>query len=82
VALQCQVTVPVGLHLTFLPPYAPELQPAERLVRLPNEPVVDRHFATLDELQDVQVERCRTLRLLPALIRAQTHFHWWPNDIP
>ncbi|MBD2543030.1 hypothetical protein H6G72_04010 [Planktothricoides sp. FACHB-1370] len=23
--------IPVGLHLIFLPPYSPELQPAERL---------------------------------------------------
>jgi DDE superfamily endonuclease len=25
-----QVQIPVGLHLVFLPPYSPELQPAER----------------------------------------------------
>jgi len=75
-----QVTVPAGLHVTFLPPYSPELQPAERLWRLTNEPIVNRHVATLDDLQDVQAARCRTLRAVPDVIRAHTQCHWWPND--
>jgi DDE superfamily endonuclease len=32
-----QVQLPVGVHLPFLPPYAPALQPAERLWPLTNE---------------------------------------------
>ena len=31
------LTVPDGIHLVFLPPYSPELQPAERLWPLTNE---------------------------------------------
>jgi hypothetical protein len=31
------VHVPAGLHVHFLPPYSPELQPAERLWPLTNE---------------------------------------------
>jgi len=54
------LTVPEGLHLLFLPPYSPELQPAEHLWPLSNEPLVNRHFRDLDELEDVQAERsCR-----------------------
>lgn len=34
------VVVPPGVHLEFLPPYSPELQPAERLWQLSDEPLV------------------------------------------
>ncbi len=74
------LVVPAGLHLTFLPPYSPEVQPTERLWRLTNEVMVNRHVATLDELQTVHAERCRTLRQVPDVIQAHTHIHWWPND--
>lgn len=50
-------TVPEGLHLLFLPPYSPELQQALHLWPLTNEPLVNRHFHDLDELEDVQAER-------------------------
>ncbi len=76
-----QVEVPEGSHLVFLPPYAPELQPAERLWPLSNEPLVNRHFQDLDALQTVQAEHCRTLRALPAVIKAHTQFHWWPPTV-
>ena len=73
-----QLTTPAGLHLLFLSPYSPELQPAERLWPLSNEPLANRSFSSLDELEQVQAERCRYLQTHPALIRAQTLFHWWP----
>jgi hypothetical protein len=36
---------------------APELQQALHLWLLTNEPLVNRHFHDLDELEDVQAER-------------------------
>lgn len=74
-----QVQRPVGVHLHFLPPYAPELQPAERLWPLTNEALANRHFQSLDELQAVQEQRCLRLQTMPKVIRAHTHFHWWPH---
>ena len=73
------LAVPEGLRLEFLPPYSPELQPAERLGPLTNEPLANRHFASLAELEAAQAERCLTLRDQPAVLRAQAHFHWWPE---
>ena len=46
-----EVAVPEGIHLVFLPPYSPELQPCERLWPLTNEAIANRRFATLDELR-------------------------------
>jgi hypothetical protein len=74
------LAVPDGITLVFLPPYSPELQPAERLWPLVDEPVANKHFATLDDLDAVVAERCR--RLDPAAIKPHTAFHWWPKPNP
>jgi transposase len=72
------VQVPDGIVLVFLPPYSPELQPAERLWSLTNEPLVNRAFASLDELEAVQCQQCRALQSDPDPIRDRTRYHWWP----
>jgi len=77
-----QLVVPEGLHLLFLPPYSPELQPCERLWPLSNEGVANRSFHTLDDLEQVQVQRCQTLLNQPECIRAVTSFQWWPDVLP
>lgn len=42
--------VPEHVYLLFLPPYSPELQPAEHLWPLTNDALVNAHFADLDAL--------------------------------
>jgi len=61
-------------------PYTPELQPAEHLWPLVDEPVANRHSETLDALDSVLDDRCRTLAQDRDLIAANTTFHWWPNS--
>jgi transposase len=56
-----QVVLPEGLHLEFIPRSSPELQPAERLWPLTNEPIANRSFKSLNELEAVIFHRCRTL---------------------
>jgi len=73
------VAVPDGIHLLFLPAYSPELQPAEHLWPLTNEPLTNRSFASLAALEAVQAERCLVLQRQPDLIRRHTHCHWWPT---
>jgi transposase len=75
------LVIPEGLHLLFLPSHAPELQPAERLWPLSNEPLANRSFASLDELEQIQAERCRWLQAHPEVIRGRTSFHWWPFSL-
>jgi DDE superfamily endonuclease len=69
-----ELVVPEGMHLLFLPPYVPELQPCERLWPLWNEGVANRQFQTLDDLQTAQVQRCALLQNQPDAIRSLTHF--------
>jgi hypothetical protein len=69
--------IPEGQPLTFLPSHSPELQPAERLWTLVDEPIANQSFDTLDDLEDVLFNRCQSLRPHPDLIRGLTGFHWW-----
>jgi transposase len=73
------LAVPDGITLVFLPPYSPELQPAERLWPLVDEPVANKHFAALDDLNTAIAERCR--RLDADTVRPHTGFHWWPKPV-
>lgn len=73
-----RLALPPGLHLLFLPPYSPELQPAERLWSLVDEVVANRVFADITALEDALAARCRTLEAQPARLHAHTCYHWWP----
>lgn len=75
------LAVPDGLRLVYLPPYSPELQPAEHLWSLVDEPIVNRYFKTIEDLDAVLDRRCRILSHDPQLIAAHTHFHWWPKPV-
>ncbi|HEX9057431.1 MAG TPA: transposase [Ktedonobacterales bacterium] len=76
-----KLRVPDHVHLLFLPPYSPKLQPAEHLWALTNTALTNRHFASIDALEDAQAERCVALQARPDLIRSTTLFHWWPKRI-
>jgi hypothetical protein len=73
------LAVPEGVHLAFLPPYPPELQPAEHLWPLTNEAVANRHFASLAALDAALAERGLALGDQPEAITTATRFHWWPE---
>ena len=74
------LVVPDGVDLVFLPPASPELQPAERVWSLLDEPVANRTFADLAELTDVLIARCTTRRAARRVVKAHTRFHWWAKD--
>jgi len=72
------VQVPEGLHLVFLPPYSPELQPAEHLWHYTDQPLLNAHFPTIEALEDALADHCARLQRQRAVIRSATLFHWWP----
>ena len=61
----------------FLPPYSPELQPAERLWSILDEPIANRTFEKIEQLEQVICARCCVLLKQCDFIRGLTHFHWW-----
>ncbi len=70
---------PDGIIPVYLPPYSPELQPAEHLWQLIDEPLANKYFETLDALDAVVAEQCTTLER--EIIKTTTAFHWWPKPI-
>lgn len=48
--------------------------------QLVDEPIVNKHFNTLAELQGCIEQRCRDLEAETAVLRAATLFHWWPQN--
>jgi transposase len=75
-----QLAVPEGVHLAFLPAYSPELQPAERLWGLVDEPVANRTFADLRALADVLADRCLAIERRRAELKSRCRYHWWPRE--
>jgi transposase len=71
------LAVPDGIRLVYLPSYSPELQPAEHLWPVLDEPLANRHFATLADLEQVVAQRCRILN--GDQLKPGTNFHWWPT---
>lgn len=74
------VVRPAGIDLAVLPAASPELQPAERLWGLVDEPVANRTVADLDELEATLVRRCRELEQQRPQIKTRTRSHWWPRE--
>jgi transposase len=73
------LTVPDGIRLVFQPAHSPELQPAEHLWPFLDEPLVNRYFHTIEELDAAVAERCLALMQQIQTISASTLFHWWPR---
>lgn len=78
VRLRVRLRVPDHVHLLFLPPYSPELQPAEHLWHFSDQVLTNEHFATIDELEDALADHCDRLQRQQDVIRGATLFHWWP----
>jgi transposase len=71
-----EVRPPEGIEFFHLPPYTPELQPAERLWPQLREALANRCFADLDELETVAGQRCNWLFDHPEIIQPLTAFNW------
>jgi transposase len=76
-----RLRVPNHVYLHFVPSYSPELQPAEHLWPLTNAPLINRHFSSIEDLEEAQAQHCVALQAQPALVRSTTLFHWWPQRL-
>jgi len=62
-----------------MPSHSPELQPVERLWLLVSEPIANRSFQHLDELEEVLFQLCQVLLKESSLIKGITCFSWRPK---
>lgn len=74
-----QVNPAPGVHPVFLPPYSPELQPAERLWTLTDAGVKNRCPASLSALSTAIGAQCARLERQWSTVRPHIAFHWWPG---
>ena len=73
--------VPEGIEVEYLPAYSPQLQPAERLWSLVDEPLVNQHFETIEKIEEILVRRCNILREeMQSEIQKLTNYHWLNDD--
>lgn len=69
--------VPQNMRLLLLPPYSPELNPAEHLWDAIREEVFGNHvFSDLDAVEDALTEGLRNLESDPGRIQSMTGFGW------
>ena len=71
-----KVSWPSGVVTEFLAASSPELQPAERLWSLVDEPLVNQNFDSIDEIEDILAKRCCVLSEMQNEIRNLTNYHW------
>jgi transposase len=67
------------IYLEFLPSHSPELQLTESLWHLTNEAVANRLLESLEELEEVLIERCLALWEQAELIWSHTNYYWRPD---
>lgn len=70
-----KLAVPSNLRLVFLPPYTPELNPAEHLWPLLREVTANQAFANIDALEECLADRCVWLSQHPNTVSSSTSFH-------
>jgi len=68
--------IPDGVEIFPLPPYTPELQPAERLWPCLREAIANRWIKSLDQLEAVLCNRIKKLIESPSTIQKLTGFKW------
>jgi hypothetical protein len=71
-----KLAVPDGIRLVFQPA---ELQPAEHLWQFVDEPLANKCFDTIEDLDKAVGECCVALAEQRDMIRDSTLFHWWPR---
>lgn len=71
--------LPEGLELFYLPASTPELQPAERLWSLFDEPLIGLAASEIEQVEQVLETRSNWLMEHPEVVRNRAHFRWWPE---
>ena len=77
----CNLKIPDGIRLICLPPYIPELQPAETLWALVDEPIVNKYITTIEGLGAKIAGQCVALAEQREQSQTRTGLHWWPKPI-
>jgi transposase len=77
-----ELILPENMCLAFLPPYSPELNPAEHLWECIRENwFANKTFNSLDAVENTLVEALASLENDAARVQSLTGFHWIVNNV-
>jgi transposase len=71
-----RLLIPNNIALCFIPPYSPELNPAEKLWAFLKRKITNKAFKTLDELQkfiDKSIQKYLTIELIKSITNTTTY---------
>ena len=72
---------PAQLTPRPLPPYSPELNPAEQVFRVLRAALANRIFASLEELEAALTAQLQTFWDQPATLHQLTAYPWWRQGV-
>lgn len=73
-----QLEIPPNIALLFIPPYSPELNPAEKMWRHIKDQIATIIFKTLDDLSDQLYAIVKNLS--SSMIKSITGYHYYLNN--
>lgn len=76
-----KVVWPEGIMPLPLPPYSPELNPAEQFFRHLRKRLANEVFATLDDLRDALRGELERLWAHPKVVMRMTNYPWWRKGV-
>jgi len=76
-----KIVWPEGIVPLPLPPYSPELNPAEQFFRHLRKRLANEVFATLDDLRDALTRELERLWTHPKVVMRMTNYPWWRNGV-
>ena len=76
-----EVAWPLGMHPLYLPPYSPELNPAEQVFRHLRKHLSNTVFTSLDELQNALIDELQLFWEQPTVLLQLTGYPWWVEAI-
>lgn len=76
-----QITHPENISLIMLPPYSPELDPAERWFQEFRRELSNRTFETVALLQEALTRKLVPYWEDPALLKRLTGYSWWVEAV-
>ena len=76
-----KVVWPQGIVPLPLPPYSPELDPAEQFFRHLRKRLANRIFATIEEMKDTLTAELQRLWDHPKVVTRMTNYPWWREGV-
>jgi transposase len=76
-----QFTWPSKMHPLYLPPYSPELNPAEQIFRHLRKKLSNTIFTTLEALQQALSDELHLFWDHPTVLLHLTGYPWWVNAL-